>query len=672
MSSWTLDLLTVCLWVLLALRLARLGRGASGPDDPGASGDSMFLLGAALALRLAMCRGFSTTPLFEHPLVDAAFYHRWALALAGGHDPYPVFGVDPLYPYVLGGLYRLFGPGPWTAGLLGCLTGALSVSYVHRLSSRLASRPVALFVGTLACLYAPALCFDLLRLKSSLALCLTLAALESFLAARAGGPRRLLAAGALLGLASLNGTQTLALALAFAVALVRGPSPLPRLAALLASASLVIAPATIHNVVVGRQPVLFHVGGGMILWASNNPAAWGRLTALPDIRQDSRFEVPDYMALASRELGRPVTSSEASAYFRDRAVAFLRADPARAVKLVVVRVGLLLNAYEWPDNYDLGVLRLLLDPLSLPLPLWGLLAPLGLLGLALACGPAGTALPGARTIAASTVLLALPLVVTYSNARLRLPLLAGLLPLSALALDQLVRSSGRRAALLGAPLVAVALMIHGPTVRVPPAPALFNLADVYLREDRPTEACRLYEAALAIDPDHVGSLVNLANLLFSAGRYGRAADLLERAVDLGPRVGPYLYNLGNAYRRSGRPWHAVSAYSRARRLMPDEPQLGLKLGLALADSGSAQAARAVLETALESFASGRPGTLPTSPEERAEGYRALAALKEAGGDRAGAALERARGQTLLDPVRSPTRSGQRSAPDRSDRPRRTP
>jgi tetratricopeptide (TPR) repeat protein len=629
----------------LALRLLALARVAPPPGELDHR-DALAVAVAALAPRIAGAVTFAASPLAAWPLVDAAYYEEWARGLAAGWDPYPVFGVDPLYAYALGGLYALFG-AHWAVPLaLGAALGTASALLAHRLTARLATRPVALLVGLAAALHGPALAYDLLRLKSSLALFLTLATLETAVRAAARGPGWTLAPGAALALATLNGAQSLALAPALIVSAVRRPRPAVRIALLLAPALAAIGWTWAHNA-RGGDPVPLHAGSGMILWASNNPRAWGRLTALPYVRQDTRFEVADYTAEASRRAGRALKGSEASAYWRAEAIEAWRAEPWRAVRLAVTKLGLLLNAYEWPDNYDFRALSWMFPHLALAPGRWGLVVPLALVGLALAL--AGAVRPGARLIAASAVLMALPFLVTYSNARLRLPLLACAWPLAALALDRIAR--GRPLVPLVSVLVFAAAVL-APTPRVPLAPGLFGVAEASRLAGQTDSAVELYGLALKIDPDHPGALTNLGNLALAAGRPMAAVNLLERSAAVRP--GPAAaYNLGNAYRRAGRPRDALAAYERARGGPIPDALVELKAGLALAEAGDAARGLELLARAVPAAAGG--GAMRATLAERIEGHRTLARLLEGAGRGAEAAAERSAADALVAELKKSAR-----------------
>jgi hypothetical protein len=73
----------------------------------------VFVLLAALALRVGHLVALYDTPWFAHLDLDPAYYHRWAERIAAGQwlDP-RAFYMDPTYPYVLGPLASLVGDGP--------------------------------------------------------------------------------------------------------------------------------------------------------------------------------------------------------------------------------------------------------------------------------------------------------------------------------------------------------------------------------------------------------------------------------------------------------------------------------------------------------------------------------------------------------------------------------
>src|SRR5207244_10599175 len=86
------------------LRLGRLARSLESP----------WWLVATVALgtllRAAHVLSLRATPWFDHLVVDPEYYDEWARRIAAGDwlGDRP-FYMDPLYPYFLGVIYRLYG-----------------------------------------------------------------------------------------------------------------------------------------------------------------------------------------------------------------------------------------------------------------------------------------------------------------------------------------------------------------------------------------------------------------------------------------------------------------------------------------------------------------------------------------------------------------------------------
>ena len=111
-----------------------------------------------------------------------------------------------------------------------------------------------------------------------------------------------------------------------------GTRGLRRGAALALGIALVVAPFTARNLVVSGEPVLLSAAGGMNLWIGNHAEATGLFAPPPGY--DFEHE-PMARDVARRLAGRSLTHSEASDFWRDRALADIAADRA---DLVVPRI----------------------------------------------------------------------------------------------------------------------------------------------------------------------------------------------------------------------------------------------------------------------------------------------------------------------------------------------
>src|SRR5688572_10827867 len=166
---------------------------------PARAGTGIFFL--ALAVRLLALFELSGSPWNEVPLGDARHFDEWGLRIAAGEwRGSEAFYQAPLYPYLLGCVYAVFGHVPGLVRVLQCLLGAQAAVWIARGTRRFASARASVAAGCLAALYAPAVWYDLQLEKTSLATSLS-ALLFLFLVERGDErrPRWPFLAGAVLG-----------------------------------------------------------------------------------------------------------------------------------------------------------------------------------------------------------------------------------------------------------------------------------------------------------------------------------------------------------------------------------------------------------------------------------------------------------------------------------------
>src|SRR5262249_43772846 len=132
-------------------------------------------------------------------------YDRWAQQIAAGDwMGSQVFYQTPLYPYLLGVLYRVFGHDVWVVRIAQALGGALAAVFAARAGAVFFSERVGWWAGLLLALYPRAIFFDGILQKASLDLLLMTALLWL-----AGATQRRPSAGKLLGVGALLGAMIL-------------------------------------------------------------------------------------------------------------------------------------------------------------------------------------------------------------------------------------------------------------------------------------------------------------------------------------------------------------------------------------------------------------------------------------------------------------------------------
>ena len=132
----------------------------------------------AAALRTAHVLALRPTPWFDHLVVDPDYYDEWARRIAAGDwlGDRP-FYMDPLYPYFLAVVYRVWGRDLLLVRLLQVALAAGSCALVAVVGRRVAGPVVGLLAAFAFALYKPDIFYVAEVDKTCLSVFLTTAAL---------------------------------------------------------------------------------------------------------------------------------------------------------------------------------------------------------------------------------------------------------------------------------------------------------------------------------------------------------------------------------------------------------------------------------------------------------------------------------------------------------------
>jgi tetratricopeptide (TPR) repeat protein len=565
----------------------------------------------ALLLRVAFTVQIRDLPTQHQLVMDAKRYDALARDIvAHGWRPREVFYQAPAYPYFLAAVYAATGGAMAAVRLLQALLGAATAVLAAVSARRLAGHVfagsattathatnAAVAAGLLAALYGPLVFYAPLLLKTTLLLffegCLLVLLLPASPSGRARAARALLA-GACLGICALlqeNSLLLLPFVLLHLLLPQRGDgerSLLRRLAPALAcavGAALAVAPATLANYRAGGELVLTSSQGGMNFFIGNARGATGTYVPLSAGGQQPEQQKADgerlAAAFAARRTGRPVdpaslSAGQVSALFWREALGQIRADPAAWARLMLWKSRLFWNAYELPDAEGYDVYRRAAGGLAWLWLGFGVVAPLGLLGLlfALRAPPARGA---ARLFALLLAGVWASVALFFVFGRYRMTAVPLLLPPAGVAAAGLIeigrRREWRRLAVWGAALAVAALVVGLPAfsraeVREHDAAIYFNLGSAALRWSE--ESFAGFEAALrqaggVLTPAAREELERAVRLAGEAAADLHRADAaspgffvarLQRTVAL-HRRGVYLASAGALPQ-------AVESYARAR------------------------------------------------------------------------------------------------------------
>ena len=578
------------------------------------------LVALALGLRLWHVWSISGSPFAGVLLGDAKGYDAWARRLASGQWlGTDVFYQAPLYPYVLGLIYRLLGSSIATARVVQALLGAAACGLLALATRRFFDEVTGLVAGLALALYAPAIFFDGLLQKSVLDT-LVMAAVLWFAGGLAGvgafadRPSRLrwFGLGVCLGLLSLTRENALVLVVVVGAWLVMrrdAPGTTLRARGLAAAVcvlglALPLTPVLVRNAVVSGGFYLTTSQFGPNFFIGNNPQADGTYASLRYGRGTPEFEQQDATTLAEHASGRSLTPAEVSSYWSGRAFTFIVAEPGRWLALEARKALLLVNRTEMLDTESQESYATFSPSLRLlgRVGHFGLLMPLALFGAVLAWSRR----PRTRVLHALALAYVASVLLFYVFARYRLPLVPLLLPWVATACTWLwQRARGAAAwnrttaaALASALLVAVPANWPLLSSTLNQAVTETNLGTELQASGRLADAVAHYQQAVALEPTYAPAYNNLGVALRAQGRLTEAIDTYRRALAQHADYPDAHYNLANALLASGDAAGAETHFTTALTSIPDEAGIRNNLGLALAAQGKPEQALAAVQSAV--------------------------------------------------------------------------
>jgi len=396
------------------------------------------------------------SPLGRYPVVDARWHMLWAEAVSNGDlFIYAPFFRAPLYPWILGGWFSLFGPGVLSGALLSLAAGAGTVVLLHRTGLAFTSRGAAFLIAALWAIWGTALVYQGFMLIEPLYMFLLCAAFSA-LCRRPDSP----APWFLLGLACIARPGAVLL-LPVSIMMFR-----PRVRSW-AAWFLPVVSVWAVNAFHGDPGTVISSQGGINFYVGSGPDADGVTAFAPAGRREPSGELPyvdNVWAASLAPLSTDAVPSTVSSYWTRLTLEHIVSSPAGHVLLLCRKALFLLSPVEIPCNYDayyMGRISPLAGVLVTgpPLAFPGLLLWLLLPG-ALMAGRVGE---HEKRVLAWVLTLAAGLAPFFITARFRLPMIPFVL-LFAVPRCLRVWKKGVLMAPLGAALCVGLAVLTGPAV----------------------------------------------------------------------------------------------------------------------------------------------------------------------------------------------------------------
>jgi tetratricopeptide (TPR) repeat protein len=595
------------------LRLGKLLRGSLSLGH--------YIFAFVLVVRLIALARLSSSSLLLPSDGDMHFYDDWARRIVRGEwtDHLAFYGL-PGYAYLLAFLYKIFGYSPFVPGLVQSCLDAGTAVLIYKISACVfgdagaekTRRPH--IVGALAALgwafFVPAEAYSIILMPAAwLVFVFWLLVWETIRTENATAPLRGLVYGVAIGLTATAVATILFLVSLLVIAWIlrRGaaaPKRIATVAALLCGLGLGTAPCWVHNALVANDPVFLSAHSGINLWLGNNPDATG-YPHFPGLHAGQTSMLRDSVRIAESAAGRSLKRSEVSAYWSEKARAYIAGNFGTWLKLMGRKIANFWNAFEYDD---LGVIdNLRAQGIVLPGLRFGLVAALAIPGIFFGVPQWRKS----RWLLAAILLHLLAVIPIFVTERYRLAIVPGLLIFAAFGIvacwEAVAGMQYRRCASYFALLVPASLLVTIPrsdpalwaTVTynsgrlaleandlaraesnlnraytyAPRNPEVnFVLGNLRLAQGDLDRARAFYRAALELDASHKGALRNLGVLALDKKEWASAVDLFRAALQADPLDAKTHYLLARALLEAGDIAQASVEIQRALELKPDQKE----------------------------------------------------------------------------------------------------
>lgn len=549
---------------------------------------AIFIL--ALFVRLAYLYQVEPIPFSDTLTIDAKDEDGWGREIAAGDwvgKEKGVFYRDPLYAYLLGTTYAVFGHKLWLIRVIQAVIDSTTCVLLYFLGRMIFTPAVGITTALLSALYGPFVWYQGLIEKTTLMIFLTaLFLLATLRALETHGKREWFLSGLTLGLAVMTRGNILIFAPAIIVfyllseiKLSSFPGRLLLMSFFFAGLMTVLLPVAVRNLVYGKAFVLTVPSIGLNFYIGNNPAALGVHTPIPSLRTIPEKETEDAARIASKAAGKVLTPSEVSSFWLKKGVAFAAQEPGRFLILLGRKALLFWNHYEVPDVYNYYLFRDMIPMLNLFMS-FGIVAPLGIAGMLLSFKES----KNGRVVSGFIIIYMASLVLFYITSRYRLPGALMLFPFASYTLVFIINSMRTQAykkLLFTAALLVPATLVANLNMldeRKLLSQSYSGIGNIYQQRGDLKEAITEYQASLKLDPKNWDTANNLAYLYAKNGtNLEEALNLAHRALSRNPESPEMLDTLSLVYLKMGRVAEARESILKAIARDPGNSELSERL-----------------------------------------------------------------------------------------------
>jgi 4-amino-4-deoxy-L-arabinose transferase-like glycosyltransferase len=505
----------------------------------------------ALIVRIAALIDLSGSIYADFLLWDERIYHEWAKKIAEGtFSSKTIYEFAPLFAYITAFIYKIASPDIFYVRILSIFSGVLTCWLVYLIGKELANKQVGLFACLIACLYKPFIFYSIVPLKEMSGVCLFAVTVYFFLTALNETPekRRLkngiqnstvidkwmsikicslgIAAGLLINIRPNAVILLPVIPFVMLFYLNKERVSLKRASLILimyiAGIAVAVSPFIIRNYLVAGKVALTTSQAGFNLYLGNNlqnPDPYYRPVSFASsspFEQGTQFTIE-----ASRRVGGKLDPQEASDYWTKEILTMAVSEPVPFTRKLMQKTLVLFNQFEACDHYHIPFLSDFVKFFNIPFLSFWLILPLGMAGMIVSIFRQRAT----RGLAVITALYGLTLIVFFTSARYRLPLLVILIPFAAMAVWHLTSSIRkkvfRQTVLPGVIIVSFLIIEFLPVRATDDVTAYFNTHAIILDSKGFTNEAIMYWKTSSDMNKSFSAFANLA----LAGKYFQRGDL---------------------------------------------------------------------------------------------------------------------------------------------------
>jgi len=541
------------------------------------------------------------------------FYDDWAQKVVGGQltDHYAFYGL-PGYAYLLAGLYKLCGYGPYVPELLQALLDAGTALLLYKISVALAPQPngrrgqiAGLMAAAAWAFCVPAQTYAAVLMPTAWFIFVFWFILWRIIKSQSAPDWwEALLLGLLVGLTATAIATILFLIPLLVCAIGLKPAIPARSHFRIIGCALVLlgiatgtSPCWLHNYFIARDRVFLSAHSGINFWIGNNPDANGYPRFPPGLRAGQAAMLRDSIDVAESVTGHPLKRGEVSQYWSAKARDYIADHPLAWLRLLGLKLRNFWSAFQYDDLSIITNMRE--QGVTFPGIYFGLLAALALPAMILTWNTARLG----RWITGAIFLQMLALLPVFTTERYRLPIVPGLAVFAAFGLVTLFSNlaAGNVRPVLS---YAMLLMVSTLFVSWPQRGLSLWALDAYnsgwqaLESGNLSLAERKLELARAYVPDNAETNFALGNLKLAQSDTSAASSLYLTTLHLDPRHRGAINNLGVLALENGQPEMAEQRFREALAIDGRNPKTHFLLAKTLIAKGQNGNARAEIDRAL--------------------------------------------------------------------------